>query len=342
MVNRAIPGRAKPFGWSATALERTYHLPVSHDPHQTIAVSTVWNNPHLASYLATYRRQFGLPPCTEASGCLRIVNQNGKAAPLPAPTVEGWDLEAVVDVEMISAACPHCKILVVEANDEDLSDLGKTQATAARLGASVIDDSYGIEESGPVMTHQKAFSQPGHMIVAASGTWGDDVADFPANLASATAVGGTELAKAKTARGYTEKVWNMPSQGSSGSACSAFVARPAWQHANACPGRTTADVSADAVDIAVYDQAWGGWVSGWGTGPAAAFIAGVYGLAGNAATITPRHLYRFSKDFFDITKGNNAVFSTPANICDDSYLCRAIKGYDAPTGLGTPNGISGF
>ena len=342
LVNPAFTPGSGPTGWSATALERAYHLPVSRDSHQTVAVSTIFNNPHLASDLATYRHQFGLPPCTEANGCLRIVNQNGEATPLPMTAFDGWDLEAVVDVSMVSAACPRCKILVIEANNETVSDLGKTQATAAKLGASVIDDSYGIEESGRVMTHQKAFTQPGHMIVAASGAYGDTVANFPANLATVTAVGGTELAKAKTARGYAESVWDTPGQYGSGSGCSAYVTRPPWQHANACPGRTIADVSADAANIAVYDPAWGGWVKVWGTSPAAAFIAGVYGLAGNTGTITPRHLYRFGTAFFDITKGNNAVWSTPANICENSYLCRAIKGYDAPTGLGTPNGISGF
>jgi hypothetical protein len=45
---------------------------------------------------------------------------------------------------------------------------------------------------------------------------------------------------------------------------------------------------------------------------------------------------------FDITTGNNALFGTPAQTCGDDYLCMAKKGYDAPTGLGTPDGTGAF
>jgi hypothetical protein len=42
-----------------------------------------------------------------------------------------------------------------------------------------------------------------------------------------------------------------------------------------------------------------------------------------------------------MTTGNNAVSTTPA-ACGMGYLCVAKRGYDAPTGLGTPNGTAGF
>ena len=121
-VNRAIAAgltgaAAHPKGWGAGQIERAYKLPVNRESHATVAVSIAFDTPHLARYLAVYRKQFGLPPCTLRSGCFRKVNQKGQARPLPPSGVRsGWDLEATLDVSMISAACPHCKILVVEAN----------------------------------------------------------------------------------------------------------------------------------------------------------------------------------------------------------------------------------
>jgi hypothetical protein len=345
LVNlQPAPGRGtRPVGWGARAIERAYRLPVSRNSHQTVAVSAAYTTPDLASYLATYRHEYGLPPCTQATGCLRIVNESGKAAPLPPSGAgSGWDLEAVLDVAMISAACPHCKILVVEANNADLPDLARTNEEAARLGAQVVLNSYGVLESGPIMAYRKAYDQPGHMIVAASGDDGFDIAQFPADLSTVTAVGGTQLARARNARGFTETAWNVPTQFATGSGCSAFVTRPPWQHLNDCPGRTVADVSAVAADVPVYDKSWGGWVTIWGTSAAAALVAGVYGLAGNAASVSPRHPYLHAADFFDVTGGDNAVYGTPKALCDDSYMCQAKPGYDAPTGLGTPDGIGGF
>jgi hypothetical protein len=336
--------KPRPIGWGADALERAYHLPVSIDPHQTVAVVSALNTAELATDLATYRTEYGLPACTEASGCLRIVNQDGKAAPLPPSSAHtGWDLEATTDTELISAACPHCQLLVVEASNEGLAELDPATETAARLGAQVILDPYSLTESAAALAYRKAYDLPGHMIVVPAGNGGFSLANFPADLSSVTAVGGTQLSAAKNARGFRETTWN-PEEFSlaAGSGCSAFVARPAWQHGADCPGRTVADVSAVAANVAIYNKANGGWLIGAGTSVPAALIAGIYGLAGNAARISVRYLYRHPADFFDITTGDNSLYVSPKILCDDSYLCQAKPGYDAPTGLGTPDGIGGF
>lgn len=118
---------------------------------------------------------------------------------------------------------------------------------------------------------------------------------------------------------------------------------PAWQHDKDCPGRTVADVSAIAWDVAIYNAAYGGWVTVGGTSAAAPIIAGVYGLADNAATIKPGYEYAHAKDFFNITTGNNDWWYNEAGAaCGYDYLCVATKGYNAPTGLGTPDGAGGF
>jgi hypothetical protein len=68
----------------------------------------------------------------------------------------------------------------------------------------------------------------------------------------------------------------------------------------------------------------------------------VYGLAGNAASLKPGDVYKHASKLFDITTGNNALFGTAKSTCGNDYLCAAKKGYDAPTGLGNPNGIGAF
>jgi hypothetical protein len=345
-IAEGLAGRqTHPVGWGAKTLEQAYRLPVNRQSHETVAVSIAFFTPKLGQYLRTYRAHYGLPACGQPSGCLRIVNQNGKTKPLPQSGLgSGWDLEATLDVSMISAACPHCKILVVDASDTTDADLAKTDDTAARLGATVISNSYGQRENGLSMVFRGDYHHPGHTVVASSGDFGYDAANFPADLSSVTSVGGTALARAHNGRGFAERVWNDPNIfGASSSGCSAYVAKPPWQHDAHCPGRTVADISAVAADVPIYNKAYGGWITVAGTSVAAPLVAGIYGLAGNAASLTTRHLYEHENDFFDVTRGNNSLVSgSPKAACGADYLCQARKGYDAPTGLGTPDGIGGF
>ena len=334
---------AAPKGWGALDFESAYKLPVSSGSGQTVAVVDAYRTPDLASSLATYRTQYGLPVCTTSGGCLRIVNEHGAATPLPVSGVRfGWDVETTLDTEMVSAACPLCKILVVEARSPSVADLAIAENTAARLGAQVISDSFGNFENGKSQTYAKAYDHPGHVIVAASGDQGFTAASFPANLATVTAVGGTELARSTSPRGWTEQAWQQDN-GATGSGCSAYVPKPKWQHDRHCGMRTVADVSAVAANIAVFDGARRGWLLVGGTSAAAPLIAGVYALAGNATTITPGYEYRHAGSLFDVTTGNNDFQNgTGGATCGHDYLCVAGQGYDAPTGLGTPNGTGAF
>ena len=346
-VNRAIaaglssPAAAQPKGWGPQSLVAAYKLPSEASSDQTVAISIAFDTPKLEQYLAMYRKHYGLPPCTTASGCFRKVNQHGLASPLPPSGVQsGWDLEATLDVSLISAACPHCKILVVEANDNSVVNLAATENTAARLGADVISNSYGSRETGfTTQTLAKAYDHSNRTIVVSSGDFGFDAANFPADLATVTAVGGTQLRHASNNRGWTETVWNSPRLfGAAGSGCSAYVAKPTWQHDPHCPGRTVADISAVATNIPIYNKDYGGWVTVAGTSISAPLIAGIYGLAGNATTLPPGSVYQHQASLFDVTTGNNVLLQA----CGHDYLCNAKKGYDGPTGLGTPDGTGAF
>jgi subtilase family serine protease len=356
-VNRAIAEKAAgswvpvaattPKGWGAASIESAYKLPVALGAGQTVAVVDAFSTPRLAADLGIYRKQYGLPPCTTASGCLKIVNQQGKPSPLPRPDVTGWGVEETLDVAMVSAACPRCKIIMVEATQPTFGALAAAEDTAVRLGALVVSNSYGARENGFTQAEAKHYVHPGHVIVASSGDFGFTAAQFPANLANVTAVGGTKLAKAQNPRGWTETVWN-DNGGATGSGCSAYVAKPGWQHDPHCPGRTSADVAAVAANIPIYDsslpKAFGGpWFTVEGTSVSAPLVAGVYGLAGNAATVQPGFEYSHASALFDVTQGNNDWFNRAGGAsCGHDYLCVAKEGYDAPTGLGTPDGIGAF
>ena len=77
-----------------------------------------------------------------------------------------------------------------------------------------------------------------------------------------------------------------------------------------------------------------------GTSASSPIIAGIYGLAGNAAKVRPGDEYAHTKALFDVTTGDNDWFADDRGaFCGYDYLCVAKKGYDAPSGLGTPDGI---
>ena len=198
--------------------------------------------------LATYRTQYGLPPCTRANGCLSIVDQNG-GNKLPRQDT-GWAQEQALDLDMVSATCPTCRILLVQTASNSLANLGTGVNTAARLGAVAISNSYGGSEySGETSDEVTYYKHPGIAVTVSTGDNGYGSA-FPAASQYVTAVGGTSLTK--SGGSYSETAWS-----GAGSGCSPYVAKPSWQSSiTACGSkRAIADVSAVAdpqTGVAVY------------------------------------------------------------------------------------------
>ena len=132
--------------------------------------------PTAESDLAAYRSYFKLPPCTTANGCFHKVNQTG-GTDVSGIGDWGWGLEIALDMEMVSAACPNCNILLVEADSDHFDDLGTGVNTAVSMGATAVSNSYGSQEystSGPAW--DKYYNHPGVTITAATGDCGYDCA----------------------------------------------------------------------------------------------------------------------------------------------------------------------
>ncbi len=334
-----VQPNAAPSGYGPADLQSAYRLPSSAaGSGQTVAIVDAFDDPNAAADLATYRSQYGLPPCTEDTGCFRKVDQRGGTT-YPAPD-GGWAGEISLDLDMVSAACPNCHILLVESDDNSLLNLGASVNEAVALGARFVSNSYGgSEDAAETSWDTTYFDHPGVAITASSGDYGYGV-EYPAASQFVTSVGGTSLVHDTSSRGWSETVWSNDS-GAPGSGCSAFDPKPTWQTDSGCANRAVADVSAVAdpeTGVAVYDSFGApGWGVFGGTSASSPIVAGTYALAGAPpASSQPNAFpYATTNAFNDVTSGNNGT-------CTPDYLCTAGAGYDGPSGLGTPNGIAGF
>ncbi|MGX9884081.1 putative Ig domain-containing protein [Streptomyces sp. NPDC002276] len=327
-------------GLNPANLHSAYALPSTGGSGLTVAVVDAYNDPNAASDLATYRSNFGLSACTVASGCFKQVSQTGSTTSLPTNDT-GWAGEEALDIDMVSAVCPNCNIILVEATSATDANLGAAENEAVALGAKFVSNSWGGSESSSQTSEDTSyFKHPGVAITVSSG---DEAygAEYPATSQYVTAVGGTALSTSSNTRGWTESVWKTSSTEGGGSGCSAYDAKPSWQTDTGCTKRMEADVSAvadPATGVAVYDTYGGsGWAVYGGTSASSPIIAGVYALAGTpgSSDYPAKYPYSHTSNLYDVTSGNNGS-------CTTSYFCTAGTGYDGPTGWGTPDGTAAF
>ncbi|WP_310961950.1 S53 family peptidase [Nocardioides terrisoli] len=334
-----VPATSTPPATALTPsqLRDAYKLGSASSGGRTVAVVDAYGYPNLERDLATYRSQFGLSACTTGNGCLRIMDQNGGSS-LPRFNA-GWAGETALDVDAISAACPDCHILVVQAQSASIANLGTAASTAARqAGVVAISNSYGGGDLAD-STYGGYYNHPGIAVTASTGDNGYQGGSFPASSDYVTAVGGTSLVAAGNSRGWSESAWS-----GAGSGCSTVNgALAAASGANTgCSMRAIADVSAAADPsyggLAVYyptSKSVSTWAQVGGTSESSPIIASVYAMSGNTAGYANAIPYSHSGSLFDVTSGSNGS-------CPTSQWCTARTGWDGPTGLGTPNGTGAF
>lgn len=328
--------------WLQQAYDTTW-LSANRGTGDTVAVVDAYDDSTVASDLATYRSHFGLPACTQASGCFTVINQEGQtqatASSWPAAN-NGWLMETSMDLDAVSAICPNCHIVLVEANSDSWSDLVTAEGAAAHYtGVDQISDSWGVMVPGA--PSPLAFGYPNVSIVASSGDTGYEKTagpQYPSSVPSVVSAGGTSLSTGSISgyRGFTETAWT-----GAGSTCNTYEPKPSWQH-GACTGRASSDVSADAdpnTGLALYVD--GGWTQAGGTSLSSPLVAAFEGLV-SPTTKTGQWAYSNPALLNDITIGNNDSTSGEDlyGTCSATltYVCKAGAGYDGPTGNGSIDG----
>ncbi len=314
---------------------------------QVIAIVDAYNDPNIASDLATFDSHYGIA----APPSFTVLNQNG-GTQLPQ-TDAGWSLEISLDVEWAHAMAPGASIVLVEANSASTSDLLAAVKIAEGHG-NVVSMSWGGSEFVGESADDVYFNKAGVTFISASGDDGGAAgAEWPSVSPYVVSVGGTTLNVAND----SETAWNASGSSFSGysgstGGTSLYEPSPAYQSttlgAKFATGRSTPDVSADAnpaTGLAVYDSVAGDGATGWqtvgGTSAGAPIWAGIiadadqnrgalgslsstqtldllytlYGSSGTAST--------YATSFHDITSGQN-------------FVAKAAKGYDQVTGLGSP------
>lgn len=325
---RAISGK------TPADIQGAYKLAGLSAGSRTVAIVDAYGYPNAERDLGIYRAHFGLAACTRATGCLTVVNQTGGST-LPRTNV-GWDQEQALDLDAVSAACPSCKILLVQAKTASFANLGTAVNTAAvHAGVVAISNSYGGGDAADT-SYAKYYKHSGVAVTASTGDGGYAGASYPASSQYVTAVGGTSLTTSSNSRGWTETVWS-----GAGSGCSTLNSHPLGQTTamTSCPGRAMADVSAvadPATGLAVYaptSASSSSWAQYGGTSLSSPIVASVYALSGSTSGYANTIPYAHPGGLFDVTSGSNGSCSS---------WCSAGTGWDGPTGLGTPNGTSAF
>jgi subtilase family serine protease len=327
-----INGAVEPQPATPLYLQQAYDLTAlsaTGGVNTTIAVVDAYNDPSVTTDLATFRADSGLPACNAASGCFRVLNELGTTAPLPVSDV-GWSVEESLDVDAVSALCPNCRIVLVEANGSDNTDMQYAIQAAVGAGATIVSNSWSALATTSPFT--SSLSYPGVSILAASGDDGtapSGLSTYPAALPNVTAVGGTTLNPSpSTARGYSETAWD-----GTGSGCDTYESSPAWQPQTGCVGRAYNDISADGdpnTGLDVYDSQDGGWLEVGGSSLAAPLAAAFEAVTGVNGT-TAQWVYTDESLL-------NGVYSGSNGSCALSLICNAATGWNGPDGAGSISG----
>lgn len=324
---RVVSDAPIPAAFTPDDIQAAYNLTGLKSKGRIVAVVDAYGYSGLEADLKVYRSTYGLPPCTVKNGCLMIRDERG-GTDYP-PDNAGWDLEQALDVDMVSAACPDCRILVMQGKAPNLKSLGHAVSHAAKLGAVAISNSYG----GGNQRNSHYYDHPGVAVTASTGDSGYQGGQYPASDTNVIAVGGTSVFKDGSSRGFNEKAWS-----GAGSGCSRQNPQPKWQQKvdTTCKFDAMSDVSGAADPsnggLSIYYN--GHFSQVGGTSESSPLIAAVYGLSGNVDGYPAEYLYQNTKKLYDVTTGTNGSCGAP--------LCTAGKGWDGPTGLGTPNGIGAF
>jgi kumamolisin len=344
---RVAQAHATSVSYTPVQLGAIYGFPEGTDGSgQTIAIIELGGG-FEQSDLDTYFSGIGV-----ASPSVSAVGVDG-AANAPGKDPSGADGEVLLDIEVIGGLSPASDVLVYFAPNTDAGFVDAVaNASHATPTPTSMSISWGQSEDQWTAQARTALDDAlldaaalGITVTAAAGdngssdgsTDGTDHADFPASSPHALACGGTSLHATTTAIS-SETVWNNGvGQGATGGGVSDVFALPSWQKGAGVPasssssgGRGVPDVAANADPQTGYQVLVDGTRAVYGGTSAvaplwAALVARLAQSLGSPLGLLQPKLYSAEAAFRDVTSGNNGSFS-------------AKTGWDACTGLGSPNG----
>ncbi|MDE2281351.1 MAG: hypothetical protein KGJ92_01100, partial [Actinomycetales bacterium] len=170
-------GSSTPSGYQPADLQSAYGLTNysgSNGSGMTVAIVDAYNDPNAFSDVNVYRSHWKIPLLT--SSTFQQVNGDGGSS-LPRNN-SSWSEEISLDLDMVSAICPNCNIMLVEANSASLNDLG-TAVDYAASNANVVSNSYGASEFSGETGYDPYYNHSGIPITVSAGDSGYGV-QYPA------------------------------------------------------------------------------------------------------------------------------------------------------------------
>ena len=342
------PDAANAAAFQTPAIAHLYRFPTGTGTGQCVGIIELGGGFTNAD-LQTYFRQIGVTP----PRVLSVSVDGGRNAP-----GDPADVEVALDIEVAGAVAPAATIAVYFAPNTDQAFVDAVSAAVHDHvnNPSVVSISWGNAEALWTRQGMQALDRAcqdaaslGVTVCCASGDRGsgDGVndglahADFPASSPNVLGCGGTHL-EGSGSQITTEVVWNS-SIGATGGGVSDVFGLPSWQASAGVPpsanpgghvGRGVPDVAGDADPATGYDIYVNGKPSVvGGTSAVSPLWAGLVallnqGLGHRMGFLNP-FIYRpgAQSGFFDITVGTNGSY-------------QAKPGWDACTGLGSPNGTA--
>ncbi|GGF33972.1 kumamolisin [Aliidongia dinghuensis] len=348
---RLAPAAAAATSFTAPEIAQLYDFPPGDGSGETIALIELGGG-FVQSDLDGYFKALGLATPTVTA----VPVDAGRNTPTGDPN--GPDGEVMLDIEVAGAVAPGATIGVYFAPNTEQGFIDAiTQAIHdTKLKPSVLSISWGAPESTwtqqAVTVMDQAFQTAaslGVTVCVAAGDGGSSDgatdglahADFPASSPNVLGCGGTHVTAATDGTAIaSETVWNDGAQGGAGGGgISALFPVPAYQqdlalppsaNAGAGPGRGVPDVAGNADPQSGYQVLVDGQATVIGGTSAVAplwagLIARLNGTLGQPVGFINPFLYAHAATCHDITQGNNGAYE-------------ATQGWDACTGLGSPDG----
>jgi kumamolisin len=297
-----------------------------------IAIVDAFDAPRATADLTVFSQNFGLPLPNAANFQVVYATSSATSTNTAPPYDSGWEMEISLDIQWAHAMAPNAKIILVEAQSDNLSDLLAAVTLAGQLvtagGGGQISNSWGANEFSGETSGDVVFTAAGVTYFVATGD--TPGTSYPAVSPNVVAVGGTTITRSRVSGNFQkETAW-----ADGGGGPSQFESRPAYQSSVAKTvgaARGTPDLSAVAdpnSGVWIYDSAAGGWLVVGGTSVATPVVAGITNLQNSfrlSSSAELTNLYANPSQYTDIKSGR----------CGPH---KAATHWDFCTGVGVPKG----